>query len=53
MDKILNVPNSQKGHYLLYKQLNEINITKSELFNDIEFYYTLADSHTKDGRRFF
>ena len=53
MDKILNVPNSQRALSIVRKQLNEINITKSELFNDIEFYYTLADSHTKDGRRFF
>lgn len=53
MDKILNVPNSQRALSSVRKQLNEINITKSELFNDIKFYYTLADNYTKDGRRFF
>lgn len=53
MDKILNVPNAQRALSIVRKQLNEINITKSELFNDIEFYYTLADKYTKDGRRFF
>lgn len=53
MDKILNVPNAQRALSIVRKQLNEINITKSELFNDIKFYYTLADNHTKDGRRFF
>lgn len=53
MEKILNVPNAQRALSVVRKQLNEINITKSELFNDIEFYYTLADKYTKDGRRFF
>lgn len=53
MDKILNVPNAQRALSVVRKQLNEINITKSELFNNIKFYYTLADNYTKDGRRFF
>lgn len=53
MEKVLNVPNAQRALSVVRKQLNEINITKSELFNDIEFYYTLADKYTKDGRRFF
>ena len=53
MEKVLNVPNAQRALSVVRKQLNEINITKSELFNDIEFCYTLADKKDSEGRKNF